>query len=422
MSIIEVLRDQKEELKSGLSELELVPREKEIKVDFFSKLIQVVSGVRRSGKSVLIYKLLEGHEFAYVNFDDDRLIDVLPNDILSGIYQVYGEDCKIIFFDEIQNLEHWELFVNRLHRAGFKLFLTGSNAKLLAREMASHLTGRHLTLELFPFSFKEYLFAKGVDLAVDIETTKGKAMVLRQFDRYLDEGGFPEVVCEREKMEPYVRELYSKIVSRDIIGRYNVSYKRTFREIANSIMSNPARILSYRKLRLQFGLGSEHTVKNYLSYLEEAYLVFFLSKFSFKPVEIEKSHKKAYVIDTSLIKALSLQRQCSKGAIYENVVFLELIRRGKEIYYWKSFGHEEIDFVVRKEGKVRQLIQVCYSLNSEKVINREVRSLIKGSFKLRCSNLLLITGKEEGKKIFEIDGRKKEVELIPLWKWLLVSG
>ncbi len=417
MTLAEVLKDQLQELKEGLKEITLIPRDAEKKLNPSSKLIQVVSGIRRCGKSVLIYQLLSEKKFAYVNFDDDRLVDVEPNDILSGIYQVYGTYCKILFLDEIQNLENWELFVNRLHRAGFKLFITGSNAKLLAKEMATHLTGRHLTLELFPFNFKEYLRAKKFEQ--DTGTTLGKSIIQTHLKEYLQKGGFPEIVTDREEPHTYLRELYAKIISRDIISRYNITYKKTIKEIAGSIISNPSRLVSIGKIRRQFGLGSDHTVKNYLSYLEEAYLIFFVNKFSFKPIEIEKSEKKVYAIDPGFSSTISLQHSTDYGRTYENVVALELMQRGKEIYYWKNVEQEEVDFIIREGRKITQLIQVCYNTNDYKTEQRELRSLLKASRQLLCKNLILITEKKEQEKIIEWFGIKRKVKYIPLWKWLL---
>lgn len=420
MTIAQILRDQRQELDRGLQGLTLVSREAEKYLHQDSRLIQVVSGVRRCGKSVLIYKMLQGRSYAYVNFDDDRILDIEPNDILAGIYQVYGKEANILFLDEIQNLDHWELFVNRLHRAGFKVFLTGSNAKLLAKEMATHLTGRHHTIELFPFSFKEYLQAHKFN--EDIQTTLGKSQILRHLQEYLQRGGFPEVILGKEDSLSYLRELYQKIIERDIVSRYNVAYKKTLKEIARSIVSNPGRQLSYGKLRRQFGLGSDHTVKNYLSYLAESYLLLFISKFSFKPVEIEKSEKKAYCIDVGMAAAVGFQTNNDFGHLYENMVALELLRQQSmypdvEVYYWRD--QEEVDFVLKRGSQVTQIIQVCLSLKLEETKKREFRALLKCSHALHCKNLLVLTLDEEGEETATWFGTERTIRIIPLWKWIL---
>ncbi len=422
MTITEILKDQRQELERGLQNLTLIPREAEKNIRLDSRLIQVVSGVRRCGKSILIYKILKEKEFGYVNFDDERLLNREPNEILAGLYQIYGKQSNLLFLDEIQNLPHWELFVNRLHRAGFRLFLTGSNAKLLARELATHLTGRHHSIELFPFSFREFLQAR--NFKENLQTTSGRALAQQHLQVYLQYGGFPEVVLGKEEPLSYLRELYQKIIERDIVSRYSISYKTTLKEMARSVMSNTGRQLSYGKIRRQFGLGSDHTVKNYLSYLTEAYVVVLLSAFSFKPVEIEKSEKKAYGIDTGMITAVSLQTNREQSHLLETVVALQLLRRqaqtpGLETYYWKSSTQEEVDFVLRQGRRVIQLIQVCYSLNDEDTKRREFRALLHAQQTLRCSNLLIITWEQDSEETVQWFGVKGTIRCLPLWKWLL---
>ena len=425
MGIAEVLKDQRQELDEGLRKLSLVPREAEKQLPAKSQRILVVSGVRRCGKSVLISRLLQGKEFGYANFDDDRLAAVEPNEVLSGLYQIHGRQLETIFLDEIQNLERWELFVNRLHRAGFRIFLTGSNAKLLARELATHLTGRHHTLELFPFSFREFLTAKGFH--EDVATTRGRSIAAQHLQGYLAIGGFPEVVTGREDPVPYVRQLCRQIIERDIIGRYTVAHKKTFREMAGSILGNPARRRSYGKLRRQFGLGSNHTVKNYLSYLEEAYLVLLLGKHSFKPVEAETGERKGYGIDTGMIAALSMQGSRDQGPLYENAVALELFRQRAaspllELSYWKSPEQEEVDFVLRHGKTFTQLIQVCTDPSDETTRKRELRALVKAGGELRCESLMVITEQTERQETVSLAGKKRTVRFVPLWKWLLQQG
>jgi len=420
MRLTQLLRDQKQELKEEMEAKKIIEREAGLyfKNILSSKLIKVTSGVRRCGKSVFTYTLLKNKNFAYMNFDDDRLIDFDTNQILPAFYEIYGRDFKFIFLDEVQNLDKWELFANRLKRAGFNLFITGSNAKLLSRELATHLTGRHMTIELFPFSFREYL--KSIDFKDDIQTTKGMSLLKRELKNYLKFGGFPEIIVERENPKIYIRELYRKIIERDIISRYDISYKKTFREIAVTLLSNPGRGISYNKLKRQFGLGSEHTIKNYLSYLEEAYLIFLLSRFSYKPVEVEKSEKKVYAIDTRVINNISLKFTGDYGHVYENLAAIELFRKRSlnpdiEIFYWKNAQHEEVDFVLKQGLRVRQLIQVCYDISDPDTKKRELRALLKASRELKCKNLLIITEDQEGTERL----KGKTIKYIPLWKWLL---
>ena len=422
MKSTQLLRDQKQELELEIKNKKIIKRQANNNFEDIlnSKLIKVISGVRRCGKSIFSYMLLKDKNFAYINFDDERVVNIDTNQILSSFYEIYGKDLKYIFLDEIQNLENWELFVNRLHRAGFNLLITGSNAKLLSKELATHLTGRHITIELFPFSFSEYL--KAINFKEDIQTSKGISLIKYELKNYLNFGGFPEIVVEKENSKIYIRELYRKIIERDIVYRYNISYKQTFREIAMSCLSNPGRKISYNKLKKQFGLGSEHTVKNYLFYLEEAYLIFLLNKYSFKPIEIQKSQKKIYAIDTGIINHLSLKFSEDYGHVFENTVAVELLRRKSfnpnlGIFYWKNTSHEEVDFIVKDGLIITQLIQVCYDIEDYDTKKREVRSLLKACKDLKCNNLVVINESYENEE--EFNGNK--IKFIPLWKWLLFN-
>lgn len=420
MKLTPLLKDQKRELEDWLKNKKIINREayRQFQNSLDSKSIRVITGVRRCGKSVLTHLFLQNKKFAYMNFDDERLFDFDTDEILSSFHEIYGRDIKNLFFDEIQNLDRWELFVNRLKRQGFNIYITGSNSNLLSKELATHLTGRHMAIELFPFSFREYL--KAIDFKDDFETTIGKGNLMYEFRKYLKDGGFPETVIEKEEPKRYLRGLYSRIIERDIINRHDIAYKKTFKEIAMTLLSNPGRKISYNKLRKQFNIKSDHTVKNYVSYLEEAYLIFLLNRFSYKPVEIEKSEKISYAIDTGMINNVSLKSSQDYGRLYENVVALELFRKKSfdlsiEVYYWKNIKHEEVDFVIKQGLKVRQLIQVCYDISDLETKERELKALVKASKELKCSNLLIITEDKEGEE--KIKGKK--IKYIPLWKWLL---
>ena len=362
--------------------------------------------------------LLKGKNFAYMNFDDERLANFDPGQILPSFYEVHGKNFDFIFLDEIQNLDKWELLVNHLNRIGFNVLITGSNAKLLSKELASRLTGRHITIELLPFSFREYLNAAG--FRENLQTTRGISLLKHELKKYIALGGFPEIIAENEEPKIYIRELYRKIIERDIVSRYNITYKKTFRDISITLLSNPGRSISYNKIKNQFGLGSEHTAKNYLSYLEEAYMIFLLSRFSYRPVEIEKSDKKVYAIDTGLINSLSFKSTEDYGHVYENMVAIELLRRKSfnpliELYYWKNIKHEEVDFVIKEGLKVRQLIQVCYSISDIETKKRELKGLVGACKELKLKKGIVITEDFEGRE------KRKGIEIVymPLWRWLL---
>ena len=334
------------------------------------------------------------------------------------LIEIYGP-ITTFFFDEIQNLEKWEFFVNKLQRGGYNVFITGSNAKLLSKELSTHLTGRHVSLELFPFSFREFLTA--INFKEDLETTKGKSLAKHYLHEFLQIGGFPEVVVEKENPSIYLRTLFYDIIEKDVILRYKIAYKSVIRELALTLISNFSNYLSLRKIKERFGLGSEHTVKNYLNYLSECYLFFFLSKFSTKPIEIERSVKKVYCIDCGMINSFAIKFSENKGKFIENLVALELLRRRSyrfenwEIFYFKDYQQHEVDFVVKNGLKIEKLIQVTYATEKDEIERRELKSLLKASEVLKCKNLLVITWDYED-EIF-VDGKK--IVCIPLWKWLL---
>lgn len=424
MTLKDIILDQKELLIKGYHDKTLIKRDA---LDYFgdllnSKLVKVISGPRRCGKSVLIYLLLKGRDFAYLNFDDERIPGYKADEILSAFYEIYGKDLKNIFFDEIQNLPKWELFINRLQRNGFNIFVTGSNAKLLSKELATHLTGRHIEISLLPFSFSEYL--KAIGFNENTNSTMGRSLMRKEMDNYAEKGGFPEVIVEKENPKSYLTQLYRNIIERDIVLRYNINYKKTFREIAMVLISNPGRSITYNKLKNQFSLKSEHTVKDYVSYLQEAYIVFMVNRYSNKPVEIEKSPKKIYVIDTGIVNNVSIRLRSDLGQIYENIVAIELLRRthqnlGMEVFYWKSPADHEIDFLIKKDLKIKQLLQVCYNIDNPETKKREMKALIAASKELKCDELLVINRDYEKDEDFEWFGTKKRIRFLPLWKWLL---
>jgi predicted AAA+ superfamily ATPase len=424
VNLKQIIEDQKEELFDSMRDKKLVTREFQTEFKAFdsSNLVKVITGIRRSGKSVFLYQFLKDRPFAYLNFDDDRLGNIRPDDILKIFYDMYGENFNTIFFDEIQNLPHWELFINRLKRSGFNVFITGSNAKLLSTELATHLTGRHLTMEIYPFSFREFLVAR--DVEINIKTTKGRSLIKHELDNFIREGGFPEVVAERENYKLYLKSLYRQILENDILTRRKIAFKKAFKEVSASLVSNPGNLVTYNRIKKQFDFKSEHTVKNYISYLHEAYLFIPISRFSFKAVEVEKSPKKIYAIDTGLINAISLKFMLNIGRLYENMVAVELKRRqsldeGMEIYYYKNSQNYEVDFIIKRELSVDRLIQVCFDLRDAGTKEREVRALLYASKDLRCDDLLIITADHEGTEEVEWFNMKARIKFLPLWKWLL---
>lgn len=411
--------EQKEEVGRLLSG-RIIERKIEAKVkkSVANNLIKIIIGVRRSGKSVLSHRILVGKNYGYVNFDDERLLGVKAGD-LNNFLEVLTEiepDFDYLLLDEVQNVIGWELFVNRLKRQGYNIVVTGSNSKLLSKELATHLTGRHILTELFPFSFAEFLVYKNFQYTPkDFYLTKKKALISKLLVEYLKLGGFPEIYELTDK-KGYLKSLHNRIISQDVVSRYNIKYISALKEIALYILSNFSGHFTCNKLKNIFEVKSVHTIKNYLNYLEEAYLIFQIYPFSYKFKNQIRGPRKIYGVDIGLIKAISTAVSPDAGKVMENVVLLELKRREmQEIYFFQDYQANEVDFVIKQGLKVKQLIQVCHDLSDLDAKKREVKSLLKASQETRCSNLLIINSDIGGEE--KVKGKK--IKYAPLWKWLL---
>jgi len=413
----QIIAEQREE-RNSLPVADWCNRTDESKIDLNSPLAQIVIGVRRSGKSTLCHKVLKDNslDYAYANFDDERLFDLKSeqlNDVLQALYSIYG-DFKYLFLDEIQNVEGWHLFVNRLLRQGIRLIITGSNAKLLSGELSTHLTGRYVEIELFPFSFSETLDYKKIKH--NAKTTKELAFKRQAYFDYLKQGGFPEMfqIGEVQKRE-YLRTLFQSIIFKDIVKRFNVKYIKALSDISNVLLNNISREVSYTKIAKTLGIRSVHTAQNYVSYLEQAYLFLSVPRFSFKSIA-RAGNRKTYAIDPALLSFLPEITGENEGYLLENVVFLELCRRRADsnfdIYYYKN--SYEIDFVISQNGKIQELIQVSLTLKNDKTRKREISALLKGADELHCNNLKIIT-QDEKETIFE---NGKTIEMVSVIDWL----
>lgn len=385
-----------------------------------SSLVNIVAGPRRAGKSVFSMLGLDGADFAYLNFDDDRLRQVSnTDDIVEGIVSVYG-GTKLIFFDEIQNLSGWELFVNKLHRRGYKLVITGSNSKLLSREMSGALTGRHCLREVFPFSFAEFLKTCSCDYkAGDAMSPEKKGALLNSLRTYMTFGGFPELSQEPVNAKSYLDALFESTLLKDVVTRYKVRFARQLYDLAVYLASNVASEYTFGSLRKNLLFNSTLTVQNYVGFLEETYLFFSLNRFSFKFKEQIRSPRKIYMVDNGYVTSCAFRISPDYGRLLENLVFIELLRRGArpnlELFYYRTRTGKEVDFLVRKGLRPDSLIQVCFLTDDSKTMKRELCSLADAGDELGCRNLSVITFDTEGDD--KIDG--KAIKLIPIWKWLL---
>jgi predicted AAA+ superfamily ATPase len=414
------LIEQKEEAELILSQ-PLVTREKqnEFLETLDTPLVKVIIGPRRSGKTVLSLQsqAIQGKDYYYINFDDEILGSLEPenfNVLLELMAELFGKK-RFLILDEIQNVEKWELFVNRLLRANYNIILTGSNSKLLSKELSSALTGRSLTIELLPFSFAEYLESRGLSTAS--ETTRDIGQMRKNLDEYIADGGFPEIlfkIKDKGLRKKYLAELFSATLNRDVVHRHHIRYTRELVECANVIISNFARRSSFRKLSKEIGV-SEHTLKKYIGYLEDAYLITSVKKYSFKPLEIEKSIRKYYAIDTGYIHAKGLLGTRDFGFLMENLVAVELKRRQCEFYYYLLKDRNEIDFVVRENRKITEVIQVTFDEDS--IRDREVSNGFETAKVLKAKQLTVITWYTDSEEVKE----NIRVQCVPLWKWLLIN-
>jgi predicted AAA+ superfamily ATPase len=364
-----------------------------------SGIIQVVMGPRRAGKSTFAEHLL-ANDGGYVNFDDERLSGVEDLDaLLAAVDDVYRKPQRLLL-DEIQNVPRWELWVNRLQRGGRQLVITGSNANLLGRELATHLTGRHHAIYLPPFSFSEVLALRFAEA-----TSAEKAS---QLERYLSEGGYPEPLLLDIGRTEYMRDLVRSTLLKDIVRRYNVRSPGGIEDVAHYYFSNAAKEFSYRTVAAVARVKSSVTAEKYTRFLCESFLLFSVPRFSFKARERATINKKAYVVDPALAACLGLRPGNDTGRLAENVVAAHLWQRqfaGEiEFGFWKNEAHEEVDFVVRDRGKISMLIQVCWRMDSPATRSREYRALVKAGRELCCENLICLTAGEEGSEDFSWNG------------------
>lgn len=378
--------------------------------------IIIISGIRRSGKStiqrLLQLELVKSHY--YLNFDDERLIRFQVEDfqmLLEVLIELFGEQ-HTFYFDEIQNIKGWERFVRRLYEQKKKIYITGSNAKLLSRELGTHLTGRYIQFEVYPLSFKEIILHKYPEaLFKKILSTTDIGMIQHHFSYYLKNGGIPEYV-KFEKPE-YLRDLLEGILYRDIIARYKVNDEKPLRELVYFFASNIGKEFSYTKLCKIVGLNSPHTVVSYCSYLEQCYLCFFLNRYSHSLKKQIQYNKKCYMIDPAIIRITGFRISEDRGRLLENIVFLHLKMKNKEIYFHKHT--KECDFIIREGNQIIQAIQVTTSLSDEEVKNREFNGLIEAMNLYNLKEGFILTENEQGST--KINGYS--IIILPIWKWLL---
>ena len=380
-----------------------------------ANVIKLITGPRRAGKSVYALQILSGKNYAYLNFDDTQLLGAFNEDaVMQALAEVYpGYDYLLL--DEVQNLDSWDAWVSKLYRRGVNLVITGSNANLLSSEMSTLLTGRYVEIQILPFSMKETLEYK--EAPIDAELPDEKAKLFIEMDDYLKKGGYPEIVKNRDIEQAYLSALFDSIILKDVAQRHKIRKITELYDLADYLISNYSNPLSYNEIADELSLGSVTTVKKFCGYLAEPYLFFYLPRYNNKLKEMKKAPRKVYVIDNGFIYTRSFELSSNNGRQLENMVFIELLRRGydleKSLFYYRTSNDKEVDFVTRDGRKVTSLIQVSYDISKAKTREREMDALVKASEELKCDNLLLITWDQED----SVEYKGKHIRIVSLVEW-----
>jgi uncharacterized protein len=393
------------------------------------KEILFITGIRRSGKTTILYQLIsklinnkiDPMDILFIKVDDLRLKDLNYKKIDEIIqeYKTLKETTSktYIFLDEIQELPDWEQYVKTIYdlNKDYKIIISGSNSGLLKKNINSYLTGRIISKEVYPFSFKEFLKYYQIDIINIKDIYTKKIELLKKYREYLNTGGFPEVIKAKESLRNEIlKNYFDTILYRDITEKYKVRNVIELKDFLIFILLNNTKQVNYVNLAKDVGL-SRDTISNYVSYLSECYLLFLINKYSYSYKNQIKSAKKIYPVDLGLINAVSFKFSKDLGRAYENLVFIELKRRSKEIYYYKNTKNQECDFIIKEGLKITQAIQVTYDLTDTKTKEREINGLLSCLNEFKLKEGIIITDNLEKEEI--IDGKK--IKFIPIINWLL---
>lgn len=402
--------------------------EREVKIPFELEINRVFSiiGPRRAGKTyemLLIAKKIaekEGKDKTfYINFERADLGPLKYSDLvmmLNAYYELFPENHKKkiwLFLDEIQNVEEWEKFARTCLDDGIKVFISGSSSKLLSKEVATSMRGRNLSYNIFPLSFKEFLIFREIKTQ-KVYSSEEKARLFKNLQEHINLGGYPEAVLFPDEKETILRDIFETAIVKEVMERHKIRNSFLLKTLIKALISAKEFSVNkfYNYLKTQQIKSSKDSLYKYLSYLEDAFFIFSLNKFSLSYKKAEQSLPKIYFIDNGL---LTINGIYDKGRLMENLVFVELLRRKKDISYFQTALGEEVDFIVKEGKKIKQLIQVCYDLSNFMTLEREIKPLIKASEEFGCNELLLLNLDVEKEE--KIQGKK--IKFIPLWKWLL---
>ncbi len=395
-----------------------------------SGTINVIKGIRRSGKSSICIKYIQdnynSNDSLIINLEDPRLPVNIDSNMLMDIFQAYQEyvnpaNLKIAVIDEAQNANGWERFARYLvETKNIKCIVTGSSAKLLSDEYATYITGRHIDITIFPLSFYEFLNFRGFNINSNIDIINKKFEIINMLYEYIEYGGFPEVaiIDNKDVKRDLVKNYFNDIIIKDVAKRYKIRNIPQLEQISLELLSTISDTVSLRSISRSYTI-SLGTVERFFKYLTSSYLFIALDKYSYSKRSQNKSLKKVYPIDTGIYNALSFKFSEQIGKKMESIVAIELFRRlnnsNKTIYYWKDYYNHEVDFLINANDKIDELIQVTYSSSYESVKKREIENILKAGEELHCQNLKIITWDYEGIKTFN----KIKISFMPLWKFLL---
>ncbi len=408
----QIIADQQELFKK---KNELIDRDVSLERFMRGNEIIIISGIRRCGKSSLLKIIADKikENSIYINFDDVRMTDFETgnfSDIEDIAGEIYGFETKIIYLlDEVQNIRLWEKWVNNLYSKDIKVFVTGSNSSLLSSEISTYLTGRNKILNLYPFSFMEFL--KLIGLKPEYRTTKEKQQLIKAFNEYFEKGGFP-LVLKNNDLE-LSKQYFEDIFYKDIISRYDIRKTKEYKDLVLYLFSNIGSTYSYSTLKQVSGIKSLSMIKNYIDYLKSVFLGFTINKFDYSIKKQKVSSSKFYAGDNSFLKTVAFNFSENTGHRLENLVFINLLRQKKEVYYYYNKG--ECDFVIKQGLKITEAIQVSLSLSNPRTKKREIEGLADAMNKYKLKQGTILTLEDED----EFDENGKKIIVKPVWKWLL---
>jgi hypothetical protein len=402
-----------------------------------TEINQIVSlyGPRRCGKTYLFYQTIQNllsknipsNKILYINFEDERILPFSKTDweiLLDAYYELYPENIdkkKYLFFDEIQETPLWEKFVRRLsEKKDFSISLTGSSSRLFSSEIATSLRGRTLSYFLMPFSFREFLAFKNFKIKEHLEYSTLRHKSKKLFEEYLKYGGFPEVFDKQEPFKTQILQGYFDLIFyKDIVERYNIRNLALMKNLMRYLISHFSSLFSltayYNLLKSSGQKIGKDTLFEYLSFLEEANFIKLVPLFDYSLKKQTVNPRKIYCIDTGLISAASFQFSENRGKYLENIVFLELMRRNREIFYFKDQKGNKVDFLLTRKNKPAELIQVTHSLEDMQTKKREVKSLVSAAGQHKIKQCMILTNDQRDEMAVD----KLKIKVMPLWQWLL---